>query len=94
MDGTKRLHKDGQEICHFNGLSTFGDYAVVPEDALVLMREDAPLDKLALIGCGVPTGVGAAINTAKVQPGSRVVVIGVGGVGLTWCRAQPWRAQE
>ncbi len=82
VDGTKRLHKDGQEICHFNGLSTFGEYAVVPEDALVLMREDAPLDKLALIGCGVPTGVGAAINTAKVQPGSRVVVIGVGGVGL------------
>ena len=81
VDGTKRLHKDGQEICHFNGLSTFGEYAVVPEDALVLVRDDAPLDKLALIGCGVPIGVGAAINTAKVQPGSRVV-IGVGGVGL------------
>lgn len=82
LDGTKRLHKGRQEICHFNGLSTYGEYAVVPEDSLVLVRKDAPLDKLALIGCGVPTGVGAAIHTAKVQPGSRVVVIGIGGVGL------------
>ena len=94
VDGTKRLHKDGQEICHFNGLSTFGEYAVVPEDALVLVRDDALLDKLALIGCGVPIGVGAAINTAKVQPGSRVV-IGVGGVGLNVVQGAafggPWR---
>lgn len=82
LDGTKRLHKDSQDISHFNGLSTFGEYAVVPEDSLVLIREDAPLEKVALIGCGVPTGVGAAIHTAKVQPGSKVVVIGVGGVGL------------
>ena len=70
-----------QELYHFNGLSTFGERAVVPEDSLVLVREDAPLDKVALIGCGVPTGVGAAIHTAKVQPGSKVVVIGAGGVG-------------
>lgn len=82
QDGTKRLRKGQQEISHFNGLSTFGEYAVVPEDSLVLIREDAPLDKLALIGCGVPTGVGAAIHTAKVKPGSKVVVIGAGGVGL------------
>ena len=82
LDGTKRLHKGQQEISHFNGLSTFGEYAVVPEDSLVLVREDAPLEKVALIGCGVPTGVGAAIHTAKVQPGSKVVVIGAGGVGL------------
>ena len=82
LDGTKRLRKGQQEISHFNGLSTFGEYAVVPEDSLVLIRDDAPLDKLALIGCGVPTGVGAAIHTAKVQPGSKVVVIGAGGVGL------------
>ena len=81
-DGTRRLRKGGQEINHFNGLSTFGERAVVPEDSLVLVREDAPLDKVALIGCGVPTGVGAAIHTAKVQPGSKVVVIGAGGVGL------------
>ena len=64
------------------GVSSFGEYSIVPEDNLVLVREDAPLDKLALIGCGVPTGVGAVIHTAKVKPGSRVVVIGVGGVGL------------
>ncbi len=82
LDGTKRLRKGGQEIAHFNGLSTFGEYAVVPEDSLVKVREDAPLDKVALIGCGVPTGVGAVIHTAKVQPGSTVVVIGAGGVGL------------
>ncbi len=89
LDGTRRLSKSDrrfrteyQEINHFNGLSTFGEYAVVPEDSLVLVRKDAPLDKTALIGCGVTTGVGAAIHTAKVQPGSRVVVIGVGGVGL------------
>ena len=81
-DGTRRLRKGDQEIYHFNGLSTFGERAVVPEDSLVLVREDAPLDKVALIGCGVPTGVGAAIHTAKVQPGSKVVVIGTGGVGL------------
>ena len=82
LDGTKRMRKGSQEISHFNGLSTYGDYAVVPEDSLVLVRDDAPLDKLALIGCGVPTGVGAVIHTAKVRPGSRVVVIGTGGVGL------------
>ena len=82
LDGTSRLRKGDQDIHHFNGLSTFGEYAVVPEDGLVLVREDAPLDKLALIGCGVTTGVGAAIHTARVQPGSKVVVIGVGGVGL------------
>ena len=82
LDGTTRLHNGSQEIHHFNGLSTFGEYAVVPEDSLVKIREDAPLDRVALIGCGVPTGVGAVINTAKVRPGSSVVVIGAGGVGL------------
>jgi len=69
-------------VHHFNGLSTFGEYAVVPEDSLVKIREDAPLDRMALIGCGVATGVGSVINTAKVKPGSSVVVIGAGGVGL------------
>ena len=82
LDGTSRLRKGQQAIHHFNGLSTFGEYAVVPEDSLVKVREDAPLDRVALIGCGVPTGVGAVINTAKVRPGSSVVVIGCGGVGL------------
>ena len=81
LDGTTRLRSGSQEIHHFNGLSTFGEYAVVPEDSLVKIREDAPLDRVALIGCGVPTGVGAVINTAKVKPGSSVVVLGAGGVG-------------
>ena len=82
VDGTRRLRKGDEEIHHFNCLSTYGEYAVVPEDALVQVREDAPLEVVALIGCGVTTGVGAAIHTAKVQPRSRVVVIGAGGVGL------------
>lgn len=82
LDGTKRMRKGNQEIHHFVALSTFGEYVVVPEDSLVLVRDDAPLDKMALIGCAVTTGVGAAIHTAKVRPGSVVVVIGAGGVGL------------
>ena len=82
LDGSVRLHKGDTQLSHFNGLSTFGEYAVVPEDSLVHVRPDAPLDKVALIGCGVTTGVGAAIHTAGVKPGSVVVVIGVGGVGL------------
>jgi Zn-dependent alcohol dehydrogenase len=82
LDGTTRLRNGSQEVHHFNGLSTFGEYAVVPEDSLVKIREDAPLDRMALIGCGVATGVGSVINTAKVKPGSSVVVIGAGGVGL------------
>ncbi|MCH6556016.1 MAG: alcohol dehydrogenase catalytic domain-containing protein [Chloroflexi bacterium] len=83
LDGTTRLRKGSQEIHHFNGLSTFGEYAVVPEDSLVKIREDAPLDRVALIGCGVPTGVGAVLFSANVQPGSTVAVIGCGGVGLS-----------
>ena len=82
FDGTKRLRKGNQEIHHFVGLSTFAEYTVVPEDSLVKIREDAPLDRVSLIGCGVTTGLGAVFNTAKVRPGSNVVVIGVGGVGL------------
>ena len=75
LDGTTRLHNNAGDVHHFNGLSTFGEYAVVPEDSLVKIREDAPLDRVALIGCGVPTGVGAVINTAKVKPGSSVVAM-------------------
>ena len=66
VDGTKRLRTDGQEICHFNGLPTCGEYAVVPEDALVLGREDAPRDKLALLGRGGPTRAGAAPGLVEV----------------------------
>lgn len=82
LDGTKRFRRGRQEVHHFNALSTFGEYAVVPEESVVVIRDDAPLDKVCLVGCGVMTGVGAAIRTAKVRPGSRVVIIGAGGVGL------------
>ena len=82
MDGTTRLCKGDQRIHHLSGLATFAEYTVVPEDSLVVVRDDAPLDKLCLMGCAVSTGGGAVIHTAKVQPGSKVVVIGVGGVGL------------
>ncbi len=83
MDGTTRIRKGEQEIYTFGANGTFGEYTVVPEHNLVRVRSDTPLDKVALIGCGVTTGVGAALNTAKVKPGSRVVVVGTGGVGLS-----------
>jgi S-(hydroxymethyl)glutathione dehydrogenase/alcohol dehydrogenase len=69
-------------IHHYMGTSTFANYTVVPEIALARVREDAPFDKICYIGCGVTTGLGAVINTAKVQPGDRVVVFGLGGIGL------------
>ncbi len=81
-DATRRLTRDGREINHFAFCSTFAEFAVVPQGGVVKVRADAPLDKICLIGCGVMTGVGAAINTAKVRPGSTCVVIGCGGVGL------------
>jgi S-(hydroxymethyl)glutathione dehydrogenase/alcohol dehydrogenase len=81
-DGTTRLHKDALEIRHFTGVASFAEYAVVPEAGVVKIRPDVPLDAAALVGCGVMTGVGAVINTAKVTPGASVVVIGCGGVGL------------
>lgn len=82
LDGTCRLKKDGKEIHHMAGLSSFAQYAVVPEVSCIKIPDDVPLDKACLVGCGVMTGVGAAINTAKVEPGSSTVVIGCGGVGL------------
>jgi S-(hydroxymethyl)glutathione dehydrogenase / alcohol dehydrogenase len=81
-DGTSRFSQAGQMIHHYMGTSTFANYTVVPEIALARVREDAPFDKICYIGCGVTTGLGAVINTAKVQPGDRVVVFGVGGIGL------------
>jgi len=81
-DGTTRLHKGDLEIHHFTGVASFAEYAVVPESGVVKIRPDAPLDVAALVGCGVMTGVGAVINTAKVEPGASVAVIGCGGVGL------------
>ncbi|MBW4467352.1 MAG: S-(hydroxymethyl)glutathione dehydrogenase/class III alcohol dehydrogenase [Pegethrix bostrychoides GSE-TBD4-15B] len=81
-DGTSRFSIDGQPIFHYMGTSTFANYTVLPEIALAKIRSDAPFDKVCYIGCGVTTGVGAVINTAKVEPGSNVVVFGLGGIGL------------
>ena len=81
-DGTSRFAIGGKPISHYMGTSTFAQYTVVPEIALAKIREDAPFDKVCYIGCGVTTGIGAVINTAKVQAGDRVVVFGLGGIGL------------
>src|SRR3989304_3912114 len=81
-DGTSRLKKGYQSIFHFLGVSSFAQYLVAHETAMVKVRQDAPLEKVALIGCGVMTGVGAVINTAKVEMGSSVAVFGCGGGGL------------
>jgi S-(hydroxymethyl)glutathione dehydrogenase/alcohol dehydrogenase len=81
-DGTSRFSLDGRVVNHYMGTSTFANYTVVPEIALAKVREDAPFDKICYIGCGVTTGIGAVLNTAKVQAGDRVVVFGLGGIGL------------
>ncbi|WP_343562867.1 S-(hydroxymethyl)glutathione dehydrogenase/class III alcohol dehydrogenase [Kiloniella sp. b19] len=81
-DGTSRFSMDGKMLHHYMGCSTFANYTVLPEIALAKIREDAPFDKVCYIGCGVTTGVGAVVNTAKVEPGSNVVVFGLGGIGL------------
>jgi S-(hydroxymethyl)glutathione dehydrogenase / alcohol dehydrogenase len=81
-DGTSRFRIGKETLHHYMGTSTFAQYTVVPEIALAKVREDAPFDKICYIGCGVTTGVGAVINTAKVKPGSNVVVFGLGGIGL------------
>jgi S-(hydroxymethyl)glutathione dehydrogenase/alcohol dehydrogenase len=81
-DGTSRMRKDGRELYSFAHTSTFCEHTVVPEEGVVPIRKEMPLDKAALIGCGVITGWGAAVNTAQVRPGSRVAVIGCGGIGL------------
>jgi S-(hydroxymethyl)glutathione dehydrogenase/alcohol dehydrogenase len=81
-DGSSRFSLDGKPIYHYMGTSTFANYTVLPEIALAKVREDAPFDKICYIGCGVTTGIGAVINTAKVEPGSNCVVFGLGGIGL------------
>jgi len=81
-DGTSRFSINGEQIFHYMGCSTFANHTVMPEIALAKVREDAPFDKICYIGCGVTTGVGAVVNTAKVEPGSNVVVFGLGGIGL------------
>jgi len=81
-DGTSRFSMGGKPLFHYMGCSTFANYTVLPEIALAKIRPDAPFDKVCYIGCGVTTGIGAVINTAKVEPGSKVVVFGLGGIGL------------
>jgi S-(hydroxymethyl)glutathione dehydrogenase/alcohol dehydrogenase len=82
-DGTSRFSMlDGRKILHYMGCSTFSNHTVLPEIALAKVREDAPFDKICYIGCGVTTGIGAVINTAKVEPGANCVVFGLGGIGL------------
>jgi len=81
-DGTSRFKCDGHEIRHFAGVSSFSNYTVVPEDAVLKIPEDLPLERAALLGCAVITGVGAVFNAARVRPGSTVAVFGTGGVGV------------
>jgi len=81
-DGTSRLSMNGKTIYHYMGTSTFAEYAVVPEIALAVINKQAPLDKVCLLGCGITTGVGAVLNTAKAEPGSTIAVFGLGGIGL------------
>ena len=81
-DGTSRFSLDGKPIMHYMGCSTFANFTVLPEIALAKVREDAPFDKICYIGCGVTTGIGAVINTAKAEAGCNAVVFGLGGIGL------------
>jgi S-(hydroxymethyl)glutathione dehydrogenase/alcohol dehydrogenase len=81
-DGTSRFSLGGERLHHYMGCSTFANFTVLPEIALAKIRRDAPFDKVCYIGCGVTTGIGAVINTAKVEPGANVVVFGLGGIGL------------
>ena len=81
-DGASRFSLDGRTVLHYMGCSTFANFTVLPEIAVAKVREDAPFDKICYIGCGVTTGLGAVMNTAKVEPGASVVVFGLGGIGL------------
>jgi S-(hydroxymethyl)glutathione dehydrogenase/alcohol dehydrogenase len=81
-DGTSRFSIGGKKLHHYMGCSTFANFTVLPEIAVAKIREDAPFDKVCYIGCGVTTGIGAVINTAKVEPGAKAIVFGLGGIGL------------
>ena len=82
-DGTTRFSKDGQPIYHYMGTSTFSEYTVLPEISLAKINKEAPLEKVCLLGCGVTTGMGAVMNTAKVKEGDTVAIFGLGGIGLS-----------
>ncbi len=81
-DGTSRFSMNGKPILHYMGTSTFSEYTVLPEISLAKINPKAPLDKVCLLGCGITTGIGAVLNTAKVWPGATVAVFGLGGIGL------------
>lgn len=82
-DGTTRFYKDGQPIFHYMGCSTFSEYTVLPEISLAKVSKEAPLEEICLLGCGVTTGMGAVMNTAKVEEGATVAIFGMGGIGLS-----------
>ncbi len=82
-DGTSRFSADGKTVYHYMGTSTFSEYTVLPEIAVAKIRKEAPLEKVCLLGCGITTGIGAVLNTARVEPGATVAVFGLGGVGLS-----------
>jgi S-(hydroxymethyl)glutathione dehydrogenase/alcohol dehydrogenase len=82
-DGTTRFYKDGKPIYHYMGTSTFSEYTVLPEISLAKVNKEAPLEEVCLLGCGVTTGMGAVMNTAKVEEGATVAVFGLGGIGLS-----------
>ena len=82
-DGSSRFSKNGKTIYHYMGTSTFSEYSVLPEIAIAKINKAAPLEKVCLLGCGITTGIGAVLNTAKAEPGSTVVVFGLGGIGLS-----------
>jgi len=82
-DGTSRFSKDGQPIFHYMGCSTFSEYTVLPEISLAKVNPEAPLEEVCLLGCGVTTGMGAVMNTAKVEEGATVAIFGLGGIGLS-----------
>jgi S-(hydroxymethyl)glutathione dehydrogenase/alcohol dehydrogenase len=82
-DGTSRFSKGARTVFHYMGTSTFSEYTVLPEISLAKVRKDAPLEKVCLLGCGITTGIGAVLNTAKVEPGATVAVFGLGGIGLS-----------
>ncbi len=82
-DGTTRFSMGGKDIFHYMGTSTFSEYTVMPEISVAKINPEAPLDKVCLLGCGITTGIGAVLNTAKVEPGSTVAVFGLGGIGLS-----------
>ncbi|WP_373047560.1 S-(hydroxymethyl)glutathione dehydrogenase/class III alcohol dehydrogenase [Vulgatibacter sp.] len=82
-DGTSRFSANGKMLHHYMGTSTFSEYTVLPEISVAKIRKDAPLEKVCLLGCGVTTGIGAVLNTAKVQPGETVAIFGLGGIGLS-----------